>query len=186
MWYATARMSKVYEESPGVERDHQHWDEVEEAVELLHEERFREALVTLHEVLQRNTRNPYAFYFLGVALYEVGELEPARDAYCASLKFSPEYLGARIALSHVLRKLGDLRGALREGMEALSQVPGDSEALHAVGLAYLARGDRAAAHKYLEAFLETGPELEVDLEIRGILAQITGGDPHPREAEEPS
>jgi tetratricopeptide (TPR) repeat protein len=155
--------------------DAAHWSAVEEATELLHEERYREAMVELRRVLQEDAKNPYAYYYLGVAFYEVGELEASRDAYAASLKLAPKHLGARVALSHVLRQMGDVRGAIREGMAALTQAPGDGEALHALGLAHHARGDEAAARQYLEAFLETNPELEVSLETRGLLAQLGGG-----------
>lgn len=146
------------------------WDAIEEATELLHEERFYEALVFLRDVIKANPKNAYAFHFLGVALYETGELEAARDAYRASVARAPQYLGARVALSHVLRQLGDTREALREGMAALAQVPGDPDALHSIGLTYLARDDKAAARKYLEAFLASGPEVEVAEEVRAMLA----------------
>ena len=148
------------------------WDAVEEATELLHEERFYDALLFLREVLKKDSKNAYAFYFLGVALYESGELEPARDAYRACLAVAPKHLGARVSLSHVLRELGDGREAIREGMAALALSPGDSDALHAVGLAYLARGETAAARKYLEAFLESKPEFEVATDVRAILAEM--------------
>ncbi len=148
------------------------WDAVEEAAELLHEERFQEALLALREALKADPRNPYGYYFLGLTLFEIGELEPARDAYRAALKLSPGYLGARVALSHVLRTLGDLREAIREGVEALTQTPGDSDALHAVGLAYLARGDTAAARKYLTAFLDARPEYETACEVQALLGNL--------------
>ncbi len=164
-----------------IERDdREHWSAVEEATELLHEERYREALVELRRVLGEDPKNPYAFYFLGVAFFEIGELEPARDAYAASIKLSPKYLGARVALSHVLRQLGDVRGAIREGMAALSIAPGDGDALHAVALAHHARGDVAAARKYFEAFLATNPEFEVAVEVRGLLAEMDLGPGLPR------
>lgn len=145
------------------------WEAVEEATELLHEERYREAMGELRRVLDTDPKNAYAYHFLGVAFYEVGELEAARDAYGASLKLAPGYLGARVALAHVLRLLGDVRGALREGMAALSRSPGDADALYAVGLAYHAAGDGPAARKYLDAFLATNPEIEVALEVRDLL-----------------
>jgi tetratricopeptide (TPR) repeat protein len=149
------------------------WDAVEEATELLHETRYREAMVELRRVLGVDPKNAYAYHFLGVAFFEVGELEAARDAYSACLTLAPAYLGARLAFSHVLRILGDLRGALREGMTALSQSPGDADALYALGLAYHARGDSVAARKYLEAFLEAGPEFEVALEVRALLGSMS-------------
>jgi Flp pilus assembly protein TadD len=153
-------------------RDAAHWSAAEEAIELVQEERYREAMVALREVVRADAQNPYAYYFLGVCLFEVGELEPARDAYRACLKLAPQHLGARVALSHVLRMLGDARGAIREGMAALSQSAGDADALHAVGLAHHANGDFAGARKYLEAFLAAGPEFEAGVEVRALLASL--------------
>jgi Tfp pilus assembly protein PilF len=160
-----------------LDRDAEHWAAVEEATELLHEERFREAMVELGGVLRKDPKNPYAFYFLGIAFFEVGEIEPARDAYAACVKLSPGHLGARVALCHVLRIGGDVRGSLREGMAALDRAPADPDALHAVGLAYHARGDDAEARKYLEAYLATNPEFEVAVETRALLASLPGGEP---------
>jgi Flp pilus assembly protein TadD len=156
------------------QRDAARWDAVEEATELLHEERYREALGELRRALEADPKNVYAYYFLGVAFFELGEVEAARDAYAACLKLAPGHLGARVALCHVLRLLGDIRGALREGTDALSRSPGDPDALHAVGLVYHARGDRVAARKYLEAFLSAGPEFEVALEVRALLEAMSG------------
>jgi Flp pilus assembly protein TadD len=160
-----------------IERDDAaRWAAVEEATELLHEERFREAMVELRNVLTRDPKNAYAFYFLGIAFFEIGEVESARDAYAACLKLAPGHLGARVALAHVLRILGDTKGAIREGMAALERAPRDPDALHAVGLAYQARGEDAPARKYLEAFLGTHPEFEVDLETRALLETLPGGN----------
>jgi tetratricopeptide (TPR) repeat protein len=156
-------------------KDRAHWAAVDDATELLHEERYREALTALRDVATRDPKNPYAYYFLGVALFEMGELETARDAYRACLRIAPKHLGARVALTHILRQLGDLREALKEGTTALSQEPGDSDALHAVGLVYLARGDDAAARRYFEAFLEANPELETAMEVRGLLDGLDKG-----------
>jgi Flp pilus assembly protein TadD len=162
-------------------RDEAHWSAVEEIAELLQEERFREATVELRRVLQADPANPYAFYFLGVAFFEIGEIDAARDAYSACLRLAPAHLGARVALSHVLRILGDVRGAIREGMTALSRAPGDPDALHAIGLAHHAYGDDVAAKKYLEAFLAAGAEFEVAVEVRALLAsfpsdEVAGSD----------
>ncbi|HEY8092021.1 MAG TPA: tetratricopeptide repeat protein [Polyangiaceae bacterium] len=153
------------------------WEAVEEATELLHEERFREAILELRAVLEEDPRNPYGFYFLGIAFFEVGEIEAARDAYTACIKLAPGHVGARVALCHVLRILGDVKGSIREGLAALSRAPADPDALHAVGLAYHARGDEKATRKYLEAYLATNPEFEVALETKALLGSIPGGKP---------
>jgi tetratricopeptide (TPR) repeat protein len=165
-------------------RDQGHWDAVEEAAELLQEDRYADALVELREVLAKDSANPYAYYFLGVAFYEVHNLEGARDAYRAALRLEPAYLGARVALSHVLRELGDVVGALGQAREALRRFPEDADALHAAGLANAAKGDRPAARRQLAAFLDTKPEVEVDAEVRSILEMLgLGDDDEPLEVE---
>jgi tetratricopeptide (TPR) repeat protein len=155
--------------------DRRAWGEVEEAVELMQDERFQDALYALRDVIKANPQNPYAFYFLGVALFETAQAEPARDAYRAAIRLSPNYLGARVSLSHVLRMLGDIRGAIVEAEEALKRSPRDGDALHAAGLAHAARGDDEAARKYLNAFLASNPEFEAATEVRSILAALEQG-----------
>ncbi len=164
-------------------KDAAQWEAVEEATELLHEERFREALEVLRGVLSSDPTNAYAFFFLGQAFYEVGEMAPSRDAYRAALKLAPQHLGARVALTHVLRKLGETRAAVTEGLTALEQAPTDGDVLYALGLAYVARGDNVPARRYLEAFLRANPELETRLEVEGLLATMDGGAPKPSSDE---
>ena len=141
-------------------RDHAHWDAVEEVAELLHEERFQEALVALRDVLRADGKNPYAFYFLGIALYETGQLEVARDAYRASASRSrrgTSARGSRWCTCHARSVTFAARS--RKGRWRWPTAPGDGDVLHALGLAHLARGGyNAAARRYLEAFLrKRGP-----------------------------
>lgn len=165
-------------------RDAAHWEAVEEASELLHEERFQDALYALRDVAKADPTNPYAFHFMGVALFELGEVEPARDAYRAALRLAPDYLGSRVALSHVLRMLGDLRGAAREAREALERHPGDGDAMHAAGLALAGEGRDDEAERHLEAFLATNPEFEIATEVRGVLAMLRRKGSGPLEIDE--
>lgn len=151
-------------------RDAAHWDEVEEATELLNEHKWQEALYALRDVIKTNPQNSYAFFFLGHALYELGQLEPARDAYRAAVRLSPTYLGARVALSQTLRMLGDARGAIAEGEAALRQAPDDADSLFALGMAHAYRGDKEAARRYLYRFLDSRPEFEAAQEARSVLA----------------
>ncbi len=156
--------------------DAEHWEAVEEATELLVEGSFQAGLEALRDVLKKDPRNPYAYHFLGTALFELRKLEPARDAYRAALRLSPSYLAARVALSHVLRLLGDLDGALEQAEQAVRRFPGDGAAQHAAGLALAAKGQRRAARQHLERFLGTNPELEAQLEVRSILEMLGLGD----------
>lgn len=153
--------------------DAKHWGEVEDAVEMIHDQHVVEAILALRKVVQASPRNPYAFHWLGVALFESGELEAARDAYRASLALSSKFLGARIHLSHVLRMLSDVHGALEQGEIARRQAPNDPEVWHALGMAHAQRGEKDAARHWLELYLARGnPEFEVSTEVRAILERL--------------
>src|SRR5262245_22971443 len=82
----------------GDKLDAARWDAVEEATELLREERFVEAMLALRNVIQADPKNPYAYSFLGTALFDAGQREAARDAYRAAIALAPNYLGARVGL----------------------------------------------------------------------------------------
>ncbi len=151
--------------------DKVHWAEVEEATELLQEDRFFEALQFLRDTIKKSPRNPYAFYFLGVAFYETGEIESSRDAYQAAVRLAPEYTGARLGLVHVLRKLGEHKEAVHHVTVALQQTA-DGDTLYAAGMAAFARSDYAGARGYFEVFLGTNPEFEVRVEVEGLLEAI--------------
>ncbi len=165
-------------------RDQAHWDAVDEAAELLQELHYVEALLALRDVIKADPMNPYAYNHLGTALFETEKLEPARDAYRAALRVSPNFLGARVALSNTLRMLGDAKGALAEAKEALRRFPKDADAMHAAGLAHAALGQRQEATRELEGFLDAAPEAEVAIEVRQILEMIgLAGDGEPVEFE---
>jgi tetratricopeptide (TPR) repeat protein len=151
------------------DKDARHWEQVEEASELLVEGAHAEALVRLRNVIVAHPDNPYAYHFLGAALFELKELEAARDAYRAAVKLSPDYLAARVGLSNVLRLNGDIDEAIRIALATLERFPDDGDAHHAAGMAYAARGMRSEARYHLERYLATKPEFESHVEVRGVL-----------------
>jgi Flp pilus assembly protein TadD len=157
-------------------KDTAYWEAVEEATELLQEGQVPMAMLSLRDVIKAQPNNPYAYNYLGVAFFEIKNLEGARDAYRAAVRLAPSYLGARLSLSHVLRQLGDADGALREAREILKRFPKDGEAMHAAGLALAAKGQRKEAKAKLEGFLASGPELEAQLEVRQVLQMLGLGD----------
>ena len=162
--------------TPEEQLDAQHWDAVDEASELIQESKYQDALYLLRDVVQADPKNPYGYFFMGVAMFEVGQLAAARDAYRAALLLSPNYVGARGSLAQVLRLLGDLRGALTEGLATLRLKQDDPDALHAVGLAYAQLDQKTPALRYLRAFLETKPEIEIAQEVRHVMAELEGPD----------
>jgi len=153
-------------------RDHAHWDAVEEATELIEAGRHELALFALKSVLEKDAMNPYAYHLLGGCLHELGQLVAARDAFEAAVRVSPDHLGARVAISHVLRELGLLEEAEHQAKNALRRFPKDGEAMYALGLAQAEGGKRAEARKNLQGFLDAGAELEAADEVRVILSTL--------------
>jgi tetratricopeptide (TPR) repeat protein len=159
-----------------VNRDAAHWEAVEEASELLREAKYPEAMFALRDILKAQPNNAYAYNYLGVAFFEIKNLEASRDAYRAAVRVAPDYLGARVALSHVLRALGDTRGALVQAKKALEMFPKDGDALHAAGLANAAMGNRREAATQLQGYLGQGPQFEAQQEVRQILEMLGLGE----------
>lgn len=163
---------RIVKQADHNEADIAQWEAVEEATELLLEERYVDALFELRNVLKKDPTNAYAYHHCAVAMYETGQLEAARDAYRAALRCAPDYLGARVGLSHTLRRLSDPQGALHEAREALRRFPKDGDAMHAAGLAHAALGQRRQAKDHLQRYLDSGPELEAQYEVRQILEML--------------
>lgn len=155
--------------------DARRWEAVEEATELMLDGNHPAALEHLKRAILDDPRNGYAYHYTGVALAELGKDEAARDAFEAAIKVAPGYLAARIGLAHALRKTGDFFGAIQEARDALERFPEDGDAHYAIALAFAAVGDRAAAVSHLEAFLRSGPEVEVQVEARQLLAELAQG-----------
>lgn len=156
--------------------DERRWEAVEDAAELLLDGNHPDALRSLKGVLLADPQNAYAYYFTGVAMSELHQEEAARDAFAAAVTVAPEYLAARVGLAHALRKSGDVVGAITEGRDALERFPQDGDAHYALALAFAAVGDRAAAVIHLEAFLRSGPEVEVQIEARQMLDELSQGE----------
>jgi len=148
------------------------WDAAQEGAELLREGDTESAAEELERLVTRQPDNEYAYFFLGVARYELGEYGAALRAYVRALELAPRYLGAMIHLGHALRMIGRHDEAIRLARQVMAQSPDDPDAFHLLGLAHLGRGDRAAAVGYLEQFLLTCPEAEAALEVEGLLETL--------------
>ena len=153
------------------------WAAVDDAAELIRDHELEAALTSLRDVLAKNPANYYAFHFLGIALFEARNFAAARDAYQAAVRLAPQFLGARVHLVHVLRSLGQLKDAYSHAETARRQAPDDPEVWHAIGLVHAATGQYGLARKYLHAFLESNPELEVAMEVRSLLRLFPDADP---------
>jgi tetratricopeptide (TPR) repeat protein len=154
--------------------DQRHWDAAEEGAELVSEGEYALAIATLSEVVTREPDNPYALFFLGAALFETGELQRALKAYLEALQLRPDYLGALIGAGWALHSLGRYREALKVGRQLLLKKKEDPDGLYLLGLCHYALGDAAAALGYLSRFLNTRPEIEVAIEVEGLIKVLRG------------
>ncbi|NLY93454.1 MAG: tetratricopeptide repeat protein [Myxococcales bacterium] len=154
----------------------------EEGIERLAEGDVEGAIEELTRVIAEDPKNEHAYFFLGQAYYEERSYEKALAAYVKALELAPDYLGAMIGAGQTLRLLGQHERALRMGREILKRRKDDPDALYLMGLVHFQRGEVDASRGYLERFLQTSPEIEVALEVEGILqvlrgeATITDGD----------
>ncbi|MEM1415982.1 MAG: tetratricopeptide repeat protein [Myxococcota bacterium] len=164
-------------------RDADHWEAVEEGIELLQEGDHQAALRELSGVAEKDPDNPYAHQFLGTTYFEQQDYARALKCYVRALEVQPRYIGALIGAGQSLRLLGDHDRALRMGMQVLRVDRNDADGLLLVGSVHFQRGDYAQARGFLERFLHTNPEIEVALEVEGMLQVVRGEvDPPPTEA----
>lgn len=155
-------------------RDLAHWAAAEEGAELIRDGEHPLAVSELLRQIDADPKNAYAYYFLGTAFFEMGDLLKALKAYLQAIQLKPDYLGALNGAGWSLHSLGRYREAVRLGREILLKSKEDPDALHLLGLCHYAMGDSAAAVGYLNRFLETRPEVEVALEVDGLLKVLRG------------
>lgn len=156
------------------ERDAARWEACEEGVELLREGDVDGAIAHFEAVAVQDAQNAYAFHFLGAAHYEREAWDKALAAYLEALQRAPQYLGARVGAGQTLRMMGQPERAIRMGKQALMLRRDDPDALFLLGLCYYQLGERKPAFGFLQRFLATGPEVEVRLEVEGLLDLIRG------------
>ncbi len=143
-------------------------------MELLHSGELDAAIDELLRVIRDDPQNEYAFHFLGHAYFEKEAYKEALKSYVEALALVPDYLGAMLGAGQTLRMLGEYDRAIRMGQRVLQKQENDQDALFLVGATHFQKGENQAAKRYLERFLETSPELEVALEVEGMLQVIRG------------
>jgi tetratricopeptide (TPR) repeat protein len=154
--------------------DNEAWDAAQEGAELVAEGDNEAAVKTLSALVTEQPNNEYAYFYLGCALYELGEYARALKAYVKALSLVPTYTGAMIHAGHTLRMLGRYDEAMRMGAQVLARAPNDPDALFLIGSSCFASGLDAKAIEYLTRFLHTDPELEVATEVEGMLQTLRG------------
>ena len=150
------------------------WEAAEDGMELLHAGETDQAIDELLRVAQDDPQNEYALHFLGHAYFQKEAFPEALKSYVEALNLAPDYVGAMVGAGQTLRMMGEYDRAIRMGQRVLQQQEDDGDGLFLVGTAHFQKGENDAAKRYLERFLETSPELEVALEVEGMLQVIRG------------
>jgi len=150
------------------------WEAVEEGMELLHAGETDLAIDELLRVARNDPHNEYAFNFLGHAYFDKEAYPEALKSYVEALRLAPDYVGAMLGAGQTLRMMGEYDRAIRMGQRVLQCREDDGDGLFLVGAAHFQKGENQAAKRYLERFLGTSPELEVALEVEGMLQVIRG------------
>lgn len=148
------------------------WEAAEEGMERLHVGEVDQAVTELLRVTNEDPDNEYAFHFLGHAYFEKEAYPEALKSYIEALRLAPEYVGAMIGAGQTLRMMGEYDRAIRMGQRVLQKDQDDGDALFLVGTVHFQKGENQAAKRHLERYLETGPELEVALEVEGMLQVV--------------
>ncbi len=154
--------------------DRERWEAVEEGIELLQEGEEDAALAVLTKASEQDPDNEYAFFFLGGVYFERRDYPRALKCYVRAMEIAPGYLGAMIGAGQALRMMGDHARALRMGRQVLRIRDDDPDALFLMGATHFQRGEYPQARPFLERFLRTNPEIEVAMEVEGMLQLVRG------------
>lgn len=166
-----------------VRSDEERWDAAQEGAELLREGSLDAAIAELERLCIEEPDNPYAYFFLGSAHFQKEDWDKALKAYLTAIEKVPGYRGAMLGAAHTLRLMGRTQHALRMAKEAERQDDNDPDVQYLLGSLHFQRGEPAAAKQYLERFLQSRPEVEVALEVEGML-QVLAGQVVPYEEDE--
>ena len=150
------------------------WEAAQVGAELVAEGEHERAIAVLRELLATDPDNEHAYLYLGAAHFERAEYPEALQAYVRALELVPRFLGAMLGSGHTLRMLGRYAQAIRMAQEVLRISKDDPDALFLLGASHFAIGNKDAAEKALERFLGTRPELELALEVSGMLQVLRG------------
>lgn len=116
---------------------------------LLKRHRFDEARELAERAAQGGAGPVEALVVLGNVMAAQGELVGARRAFEAALGRDAQHHAARVKLSSLARRAGDIKMALRQADDAWTEAPDFREAGNAVGAALAALGERQAAREVL-------------------------------------
>jgi len=111
---------------------------------------FDDAIDSYKQALKIKPDYADAYYNMGVALNDKGNLEAAIDSYKQALKIKPDYAEAYNNIGNVLKDQGDLEAAIDSYKQAININPDYAESYYNLSLLHLLRGNLDEGFKYFE------------------------------------
>ena len=99
-----------------------------------------------------------AYYNMGIALKNKGDLEAAIDSYQQALRIKPDYADAYYNMGIALKDKGDLEAAIDSYQQALRIKPDYADAYNNMGIALKDKGDLEAAIDSYQQALRIKPD----------------------------
>jgi len=120
--------------------------------------------------------NAEGHYYLGIALGQLGQTQPAFKEFRMSVALQPRFGPAHESLALALRRLGDSTAALHEFQLAARYTAKNPVVLCDLGLALKGAGKLAEAEATLRSALALQPDFERARYALGIVLKMRGND----------
>lgn len=104
-------------------------EELETAVQLIQQEKYKQAIDTLENAVDSEPDNADAWNLLGYASRKIGDLEQSAEAYSKALSIDPKHLDALEYQGELFLMLGDKTSAEGNLAELKSLCPNGCEQL---------------------------------------------------------
>ena len=119
---------------------------------------FDEAIKSYKKALAIKPDYTEAYYNMGIALRNKGDIEAAIDSYKKALEIKPDYFEVYFNMGNILKDTGDFEAAINSYKKALAIKPDYTEAYYNMGIAFSDKGDIEAAIDSYKKALEIKPD----------------------------
>ena len=147
----------------------------------LRQKQYEQAADAYQKALRLDPNDTGAHYNLGFVLYATGKFDRAEEEYRKALASDPTLPLAYLHLGEIAFKRGDTARAIQLLNEGMPRFDREAKlaALHTLGRAQLARGDRAGVHATYEEIareVPDDPDAVIHLTYERLLAARESGD----------
>lgn len=136
---------------------------------LLLEKSVEQAIGRFQAAIAANNQYDLAHFWLGAAYAGRGQTSEARQAFTETLKLSPSFVPAQVALSRLNLRTGDADAALALAQQATRTAPGSVDARTALVWALAGTKDVARAQQELNVLMSALPNAPDVLVLQGAL-----------------